>query len=424
MTDKEVLALRILDWEPNHEVNSSGRVFHPGENKRKKSLPWLRLEGMGNVQTEEELEISLVAGPERASGAFGLYVKLLKMAGGREREHRGWIVNRRLEPMGVAEIAAIFRFDPEKTAEEIEILRSAKLVEWQICPFAVDCGKPVKLSISRCQERAKEILTKFSENREPLKPDPDKHSLDNSDIRARGREAADTPGRTGDFGGSLGGLTAPGPEYLGSGDLGSGGSTEVGGQKAGEGVIGSGDLGSGDLTRAGGGQGVKDPISRTPEDLGKKYSQGGGGEHLPLDFREVLGRLEEMGRLDVENAGIMAENLTQKNDLIRREQMINRAWHWIKRLFPEQLAPRPESPQKAHQDAAGSETTFWRRLGRLWDMGGEREVVEAVRYAQLKRREAARPRSRIREPIRVVIAEYNRRIQAGKKRAKNKSPPP
>ena len=430
MTDKEVLALKIMDWDEKYEVNAHGRIYQFGETKRKKSLPWIRHEGVGLGRTEEHVEIMVVAGPERTCRAKGLYYDLLLMAGGKKREHRGWILNRRLEPLGVPEIAAILGYPVEHVAEDIELLRLGKFLEWHICPFAVDCGKPVRFGVSPDETRIKENLPKFAKKRDAYKPDPDKLSLDNPDIRAGarptengGEEAADTPASGGPVGGSLGGLPAPRPEDLESGDLESGGSSEVGEAFEGGRADGTGDLGSGNLTGAGGGQGGKAPLSETPGEA-LKMTFNEGGKIYPVSWQSMLFQLDEKDRLAKEDAAILTLGLDQyDNDVYRREVAINRGWKWIKKLFPEQLDPGPQSPKKVQDEAKGSDTTFIRRLTSLWDIGGQNAIVEAVRLAQDKHREMARGRSHIRDPVAVVMGEINRRIKAGQVRKNNKSPP-
>ena len=423
------VALRILDFDEMYEVNSTGREYRPRDAKKRiKPLTYIRRPA-GMIQTEIETEILIVAGPERACRVKGLYYDLVGLAAGKKAEHRGWLLNRRLEPMGAIEIAATKGYPVKQVVEDLEILRCCHLAEWQTCPFASESGQPVSFYVSDDKTSSKKNFSEFSEFSEGLKQNQNFKQNFKTDLvkdipgTGEGKEAADTPGRGGPVTGPLGGLPAPRPEGLGSGDLGSGGSAEVGGEEGGGSEIGSGGLGSGDLTRAGGGQGADSTNSGTPEGELKNLLSGGGAGYLPLPWREVMKMVESRGNLASEDAALMVEDLSKKNEIIRREQLINRALIWIKKLFPEQLDPGPQCPQKAQEEAKGSETTFIRRLTSLWEVGGERELIEAVRFAQLKHRESARPRSRIRDPVKVIVAEFNRRIAAGRGRKNDRGPP-
>ena len=108
------------------------------------------------VHDQEDIEIILAAGPGKAAMVQGIYGRLVRLAAGHKREHRGWVLNRRLEPMGIPEIAIFLQFPADQVFAAIEILRLAKLAEWQNCTFAVEGGKPVSFGVSGDEVRGKE----------------------------------------------------------------------------------------------------------------------------------------------------------------------------------------------------------------------------------------------------------------------------
>jgi len=80
---------QIVEWSRRYEVDERGREWVPGKRKRKGPLVFIRLKVHGRSQGTGWRKLLARAGRGRALMVFGLFCKLLEIAGDHERDERG-----------------------------------------------------------------------------------------------------------------------------------------------------------------------------------------------------------------------------------------------------------------------------------------------------------------------------------------------
>lgn len=126
-----MLALRIVDWDELYEVNWKNREYQPGDKKRSGPLHYLRWQVHGTNAGPSWRRMALAAGPEIQPIVFGTYGKLVEIAADRPAEYRGWILDSRQRPIGVAEIAGRLGWMVEHVALAVEVMTNPD-VRWLV----------------------------------------------------------------------------------------------------------------------------------------------------------------------------------------------------------------------------------------------------------------------------------------------------
>lgn len=101
---------RIREWESRYEVNSKNRVWTDGDEKRAGALEYIRLPVSGHLLGKGFRRLNRVAG-KNAPAVFGIFIKLLEIAGDNSRDLRGAICESDGKPMDVAAIAETLGWD-------------------------------------------------------------------------------------------------------------------------------------------------------------------------------------------------------------------------------------------------------------------------------------------------------------------------
>lgn len=122
---------RIREWESRYEVNSKNRVWTDGDEKRAGALEYIRLPVSGHLLGKGFRRLNRVAG-KNAPAVFGVFVKLLEIAGDNSHDLRGLIVEFDGKPMDAASIAETLDWD-ENTVQKALNTLCDKDLGWVEC---------------------------------------------------------------------------------------------------------------------------------------------------------------------------------------------------------------------------------------------------------------------------------------------------
>lgn len=122
---------RIREWESRYEVNSKNRVWTDGDEKRAGALEYIRLPVSGHLLGKGFRRLNRVAG-KNAPAVFGVFVKLLEIAGDNSHDLRGLIVEFDGKPMDAASIAETLDWD-ENTVQKALNALCDKDLGWVEC---------------------------------------------------------------------------------------------------------------------------------------------------------------------------------------------------------------------------------------------------------------------------------------------------
>lgn len=151
-------AYRITDWHDRYEVTDKGAEAKPNtppEKLKKGKLRYVRLSVWGhNVGPawRKLTQKSYKKGVGTDLAAFGLFCKLLELAGDQERPYRGWILDHKQQPMDAAEIKdtiGVYDIDVVETCLDLLTDPEIDWVEYVECPLFWEApensGKPQTL---------------------------------------------------------------------------------------------------------------------------------------------------------------------------------------------------------------------------------------------------------------------------------------
>jgi hypothetical protein len=82
---------RIVEWDKRYEVDDHGGIWTPGDAKRAGPLTYIRHKVHGKSQGTGWRRLIQVAGKRRAPAVFGIFAKLLEVAGDTPLQYRGII---------------------------------------------------------------------------------------------------------------------------------------------------------------------------------------------------------------------------------------------------------------------------------------------------------------------------------------------
>lgn len=393
-----MLAYRITDWDDRYEVNKDGKPWREDQERRKTGLEYVRCPVKALTWGEGWRELLEAAGAE-ADRVFGLFIKLLEVAAIRAAGERGWILTGNGETMGPVGLAKKLGFDPQRVLFSLGILiEKVGWIELAECPFALEGNESVKLDGARMAETAA-----LAEKSQRWRPAP---ALAIASERNRNVTTTETkselnpawPAAAG--GGEAAGATkgagaAPGPfapqaeqtsglpprvpeeyetktvnERRGNedraGEVSNSSAKPVTMRTRDEARANENESRAGDAGR----QGAKGPINQKST-LGEplaRNTRGGSmeGGLLPWDVTLV----------DVFGEDPMKCLLLGLSDNPRyaREQVIDRAMGWFKRMLP-QLEPPLGSSDLVQKAARNDAACIENRLVEAWDTTGNGELI-------------------------------------------------
>ena len=146
-----MLAYKITDWAEKFEVSCDGKVWRPDSKagKRKTGLDYIRCPVLG-LNWPQAWRIFQEAAGTEADRVFGLYIKLLEIAGSRSAEERGWVLDDFARTMGPVTIAKNLGFDPKNVLFALDILiYKVGWVQIEECAFAREGNESVRLEAVR-----------------------------------------------------------------------------------------------------------------------------------------------------------------------------------------------------------------------------------------------------------------------------------
>lgn len=116
--------IRIARWAELYEVNEKGAAWREGQAKRRGHLDYIRLRVNGAGWSQGYREFLAVAKPKKAAMAFGVFCKLLEVAGDQCSDDRGVIRNRLGGPATATDVAKMTGFSGGNVEEALNILSS------------------------------------------------------------------------------------------------------------------------------------------------------------------------------------------------------------------------------------------------------------------------------------------------------------
>ena len=118
----------ITEWLQRYEVNEKGRPAKAGDKLRATPLKYIRSKVHGRAQGAGFHAMQKIA-KLRAFEVFGLFHKLVEIAGCEEGGKRGAILNAHGEPANIEDLASILRFPASRIAFAMQVLTNPA-VNW------------------------------------------------------------------------------------------------------------------------------------------------------------------------------------------------------------------------------------------------------------------------------------------------------
>ena len=113
----------ISEWAERYEVNEKGDIHRPGEKLRKRPLSWVRLAVHGHEEGIGWKRLRAVCGNKNVLATFGLFAKLLELAGDQTSSNRGKILNEKCLPADEKYMSLIWSIPEEDVSEHLKKLR-------------------------------------------------------------------------------------------------------------------------------------------------------------------------------------------------------------------------------------------------------------------------------------------------------------
>ncbi len=118
----------ICEWSDRFEVSEKGHKAKNGDELRAGPLSYIRLKVHGHSQGAGYRRMLQLAG-NRGMEVFGIYTKLLELAGDLPRELRGQILNERNCPATIEDIAFMLGASDEQVGNALTILEKLGWIE-------------------------------------------------------------------------------------------------------------------------------------------------------------------------------------------------------------------------------------------------------------------------------------------------------
>ncbi len=121
-------AYRIVEWCGRYEVTNKGKAAvgdMPVEGLKKGTLLYIRSKIYGHRLGPAFRKMNQKAWPYGAAmqaAAFGVFHKLLELAGDQQAPYRGWILDEKQRPIDADQIAYLLEWDKDVVARALEVL--------------------------------------------------------------------------------------------------------------------------------------------------------------------------------------------------------------------------------------------------------------------------------------------------------------
>jgi len=413
-----MLAYKITDWADKFEVSCDGKVWRPDSKagKRKTGLDYIRCPVLG-LNWPQAWRIFQEAAGTEADRVFGLYIKLLEIAGSRSAEERGWVLDDFARTMGPVTIAKNLGFDPKNVLFALDILiYKVGWVQIEECAFAREGNESVRLEAVRTLLEGLPPATAGLSQRQPALAVASERNRNGNIIEIQSEQppaaAASLVGSgscageeapirassaavpNGPAGGEPRGLPVRGPEETeprpkaedredesrAEEEPNAEPMTQPNGPRTESREAEEPKSRAGAADRQGASarqikETISEPYQPDPNEPGLKdqpdgkptsQKYGPGGSLLPWDIDALEVMREDPRRC-------LLEGLSP-NPRYAREQVIDRALGWCKKLLP-QLEPPLGASDYARQEARKDAACIENRLVEAWDREGGGELI-------------------------------------------------
>lgn len=190
-------AYRITDWDKNYEVTKDGKpATENSKNIRKTPLSYVRLAVQGHNPSMSYREML-----QKANGkgmmVFGVYCKLLELAGNQPRDYRGWLLDTKGVPLTADRIAFALCCNKGDIDIALQVLTD-RTVEWvRIADFKPeqtpgDNEDKIDCSVIINETETKQNRTEPNETQQQMPQKPAGGNLGNclSDILLKAKDSS------------------------------------------------------------------------------------------------------------------------------------------------------------------------------------------------------------------------------------------
>jgi hypothetical protein len=137
--------LRVNNWD-QYETNDKGGMWQEGQSLRALPFQYVRLRVNGSCWSEGFRDFLEYSG-EFGAANFGVFCKLLELAGAQEAQDRGWIIDRHGNPADAVSISKMSGFTVEDVSIALETLTSPEVawMKWELRDAPGDSGDDSEL---------------------------------------------------------------------------------------------------------------------------------------------------------------------------------------------------------------------------------------------------------------------------------------
>ncbi len=128
--------LSIAEWAERYEVSSKNREAKPGDTLRTGPLRYIRLKVHGRQQGTGMRKLTILAGDKKME-VFGIFAKLLEVAGDSRQEDRGKLLDDDGNPADAKALAFIIDVPEKQMVNALSVLTNQKL-GWIIDTNSID----------------------------------------------------------------------------------------------------------------------------------------------------------------------------------------------------------------------------------------------------------------------------------------------
>jgi len=117
---------RIVEWAERYEVSEKGRIPRTEDEYRKGPLKYIRLKVHGHSNGVGFRRLKTIAG-NKSMEVFGVFCKLLEIAGNQHRECRGCLLNEKGVPATTKDLAFILDIPLAQVENAISVMMNPDL---------------------------------------------------------------------------------------------------------------------------------------------------------------------------------------------------------------------------------------------------------------------------------------------------------
>jgi hypothetical protein len=174
-------AYYITEWIERYEVSFKGEIAKPGDKLKSFGLSYIRLKVHGRSQGTGFRRLKQIANGRRYE-VFGIFCKLLEIAGNNRANLRGWLLDEKDNPASIEEIAFIMDAEVEQIQYAFKVL-SDKRLNWIAELNFGEFLETSRTSLSNVTEpnRTKHNITKTEEEEKDADATVFSPPVDNSD---------------------------------------------------------------------------------------------------------------------------------------------------------------------------------------------------------------------------------------------------